>query len=344
MDNQRTTTSKPKSERVDPEQQKFDARINELVAQATPADIGHAQEIASGERDAERVALTPTLAAVIFRKHNGRNRDFTLSKAKRWARAMERGEWKLTHQGIAFAAGTNKLFDGQHRCAAVVMSGCSIEFWVFRRHDPDVIDAIDQSDKRSAWETLKLGGISDSKEKEQIARRVIAYTRHVEGNNEVPSVIEIEQYVLDHNDALNEALTMARESEQENSLAESTMRAKDAAAVIHLMQVGEAPADMIHDFVFALQQGAESREGGVIVPMAKMIIKASRAEQRRDRMSRDQILSTVLKAYMHWVRGERVASFKPTKAGQYTPYRLADIVQPEPDTTESSDAEAQPSA
>jgi hypothetical protein len=224
------------------------------------------------------------------------------------------------------------------------MSGCSIEFWVFRRHDPDVIDAIDQSDKRSAWETLKLGGISDSKEKEQIARRVIAYTRHVEGNNEVPSVIEIEQYVLDHNDALNEALTMARESEQENSLAESTMRAKDAAAVIHLMQVGEAPADMIHDFVFALQQGAESREGGVIVPMAKMIIKASRAEQRRDRMSRDQILSTVLKAYMHWVRGERVASFKPTKAGQYTPYRLADIVQPEPDTTESSDAEAQPSA
>ena len=57
-----------------------------------------------------------------------------------------------------------------------MMSGCSIEFWVFRRHDPDVIDAIDQSDKRSAWETLKLGGISDSKEKEQIA----AYRRAVQ--------------------------------------------------------------------------------------------------------------------------------------------------------------------
>jgi hypothetical protein len=344
MDNQKTTTTS-KPERIDPEQQKFDARINELVAQATPADIGQAQEIASGEPDdAVRVTLTPTLAAVIFRKHNGRNRDFTLSKAKRWARAMERGEWKLTHQGIAFAAGTNKLFDGQHRCAAVVMSGCSIEFWVFRRHDPDVIDAIDQSDKRSAWETLKLGGIADSKEKEQITRRVIAYTRHAEGNDEAPSVIEIEQYVLDHNDALNEALTLARESEQENSLAESTMKAKDAAAVIHLMQVGEAPAGMIRDFVFSLQRGAESREGGVIVPMAKMLIKASRAEQRRDRMSRDQIFSTLLKAYMHWARGERVASFKPVKSGQYTPYKLADVVQPETNGSETSGSEAQPSA
>lgn len=325
MDN---NARKPRSDRVDPEQQKFDTRIDEVVAQATPTDRSQALEIASGELDWITIKLTPVLAALIFRQHNGRNRDFTLARAKKWARAMQRGEWKLTHQGIAFAAGSNRLIDGQHRCAAVVMSGCSIETLVFRRQNPDAIDAIDQSDKRNAWEALKLSGIADAQDKERVARAVIHYARRAEGNSDIPSVIEVEQYVLDHNDALSEAVKLARESEQADSVAEPTMKAGQAAMLIHLMQVGEAPAAMIRDFIFALQRGVDSREGGVIVPAAKLLIKANRAEQRRDRLSRDQVFSTLLKAFIHWARGEQVAAFKATKAGVLTTYKLGDVVRP----------------
>jgi hypothetical protein len=345
MDNESSIPNpgKKKPERVDAEQQKFDARVDELVAQASPEDRSRALEVASGEPDAIRITLTPVLAALIFRQHNGRNRDFTLARAKKWARAMRRDEWRLTHQGIAFAAGTNKLSDGQHRCAAVVMSERPIEVYAFRRQNPDVIDAIDQSDKRTAWEALKLTGITDPKEKEQVARAVMHYTRRFEGQDEPPSVIEVEQYVLDHDDALGEALKLGHDSVQAESAAAVTMKATDAASLIHLMQVGDNPPGLIHDFIFTLQKGVDQREGSVIVPMARIFMKSSRAEQRRDKLSRLTLHSTVLKAFIHWARGERVASFKPVKSSVLTPYRLADVVQPQPSGTEAIGPATQPS-
>lgn len=332
----------PSSERPDPERQKFEAQLSELVAQATATDRHRANEIASGEPDAIKVRLTPVLAALIFKDHNGRNRDFSLAKAKKWARAMARpGEWKLTHQGIAFAKATDRLIDGQHRCAAVVLSkgGAegSIEFWGFRRQDAKVIDAIDQSDKRNAWEALKLDGIADAQEKERIAKAVMAYKRHCDGNHLSPSVIEIEQYVFDNDRELSVAIEIGRQSIQSETVADPTLSATQASMLAHLLQ-DDVPVEMIRTFIFALQRGVDSHEHGVIVPAAKLLINSNRAEQRRDRLSRDQIFSTLLRAFTHWVRSEAVAKFKASKAGQLTPYRLGDVMQTVAPTATTSES------
>lgn len=323
-----TTVPTSKPVRVDPEQARFDEQLRRLVASATPQDRNQVVGIVSGQPDAASITLTPVIAALIYTEHNGKNRDFTLSKAQKWARAMSRGEWRLTHQGIAFAVGTNDLINGQHRCAAVVMSGCTIEVLAVRRQNPEVIDAIDQSDRRKAWEALKLAGIRDSKEKEWVSRAVMHYVRRLEGNDEVPTMIEVEQYVLNHDQALTEALELGRASMQPDNVASATMSALQAANQVHLMQVGGAPLEMIREFIFALQKGVDRREDGVIVPAAKLLIKANRAEQRKDRLSRDQIFSTLLKAFIHWANGEHVANFKPTKAGVLTSYKLEGIIHP----------------
>jgi hypothetical protein len=43
-----------------------------------------------------------------------------------FAEAMRRGDWRLTHQGIAFDA-SGALVDGQHRLAAIVEADVPVE-------------------------------------------------------------------------------------------------------------------------------------------------------------------------------------------------------------------------
>lgn len=50
---------------------------------------------------------------------------------RKMATDMKNGRWMATHQGIAFNE-KGELFDGQHRMNAIIISGASIEMYVFR--------------------------------------------------------------------------------------------------------------------------------------------------------------------------------------------------------------------
>jgi hypothetical protein len=50
---------------------------------------------------------------------NTANRPLARSTVQAFAEAMRRGDWLVTHQGIAFDT-TGALVDGQHRLAAVI--------------------------------------------------------------------------------------------------------------------------------------------------------------------------------------------------------------------------------
>lgn len=75
--------------------------------------------------------ITPEIATEILERHNPRNRSVSESTVQSYAVDMKNGRWTSTHQGIAFDT-NGDLLDGQHRLWAVVFSGCTIEFWVFR--------------------------------------------------------------------------------------------------------------------------------------------------------------------------------------------------------------------
>ena len=63
------------------------------------------------------VTITPKRAAEML-EHNGHNRPLTRTRVREFAEAMKRGDWQLTHQGIAFDT-DGQLKDGQHRLAAM---------------------------------------------------------------------------------------------------------------------------------------------------------------------------------------------------------------------------------
>jgi hypothetical protein len=58
------------------------------------------------------------------------------------AEAMRRGDWIVTHQGIAFDI-HGVLVDGQHRLAAVVEAEVPVEMTVFTDVEPDTFDVLD---------------------------------------------------------------------------------------------------------------------------------------------------------------------------------------------------------
>ena len=66
----------------------------------------------------EVVLVTPLLAKK-WLERNTDNRDIRPSVVTGLAESITRGEWVLSHQGIAFAK-SGRLLDGQHRLLAIV--------------------------------------------------------------------------------------------------------------------------------------------------------------------------------------------------------------------------------
>lgn len=68
---------------------------------------------------------------------------------------MRRGDWLVTHQGIAFDT-RGVLVDGQHRLAAVVEADVTVKIAVFTDVEPDTFDVLDTGKKRNAADVLAI--------------------------------------------------------------------------------------------------------------------------------------------------------------------------------------------
>lgn len=86
---------------------------------------------------------------------NTNNRHLRKLLVNQYAKDMTAGNWKLTHQGIAFNC-DGTLLDGQHRLAAIVQSGATVEMLVARGIDSRSQLVMDDHAKRSAGDALSL--------------------------------------------------------------------------------------------------------------------------------------------------------------------------------------------
>lgn len=99
----------------------------------------------------EIVTITPELAKT-WLSQNHDNRKIKNSVVRHYANMMLRGEWGLTHQGIAFdSAGV--LRDGQHRLLAVVASNIPVAMMV--SWGVDNVKIMDRGAIRSAADILR---------------------------------------------------------------------------------------------------------------------------------------------------------------------------------------------
>jgi hypothetical protein len=120
--------------------------------------------------------ITPEWAIRELEKHEDElahglyhQRPFSEATAHSYAIAMQNGHWLLNDQGIMFDT-NGWLRDGRHRLWAVVMSGVSVEMWVFRNCADKtingltihVVDTVDVGRKRDVGQQLAIDGVSNS--------------------------------------------------------------------------------------------------------------------------------------------------------------------------------------
>src|SRR5262245_63796756 len=107
--------------KLSPQMQAFNEKVDRLVTASTEADRAAVAALVKAGQPVGIKEISPPMAALLFKNHNGHNRDFGYAKALYYAQAMERSEWKLTHQGVAFYPDGNTA-DGQHRFGGIVRS------------------------------------------------------------------------------------------------------------------------------------------------------------------------------------------------------------------------------
>jgi hypothetical protein len=98
--------------------------------------------------------VTPETAAKFLQKNNG-NRNYRKHWVNQLASIIKKGEWQVTHQGIAFDKEGN-LLDGQHRLLAVISAGMPIMINVTKGADPEIFKCIDVGVKRSIADATRL--------------------------------------------------------------------------------------------------------------------------------------------------------------------------------------------
>jgi hypothetical protein len=98
--------------------------------------------------------VTPEVASAML-CHNTGNREVRDSVVAKYMRVISRGEWRVTHQGIAFDY-NGQLIDGQHRLMAVVRTGIAVDMMVTRGVDPETFAVLDQGARRTAADILHL--------------------------------------------------------------------------------------------------------------------------------------------------------------------------------------------
>jgi len=105
---------------------------------------------------AKLVEVTPNMAAEML-KHNNMNRNISQLNVKRYAQAMQSGEWEQNGQTITVAA-DGTILDGQHRLWAVIESGVTITFLIVYNVRKEAIATIDSGIVRTFRHLLQIKG------------------------------------------------------------------------------------------------------------------------------------------------------------------------------------------
>lgn len=124
----------------------------------------------------EQIDLTPELAAKLLATPHPKQRRAAPGTVRTYARAIQEGRWTLTPDPILLDV-EGRMFNGAHRCAAVVDAGVTIPVYIGREADSGLFDVIDVGRRRSAYQFINN---SSSKARASAARVTLWYAKRFE--------------------------------------------------------------------------------------------------------------------------------------------------------------------
>lgn len=119
--------------------------------------------------------ITPAIAKSLLENHNEGNRNLREQKVIFYAAQMLRGEWSLNGESIIID-NTGRVIDGQHRLAAIVKSGVTLQVVVVRGVSPDGFTTIDTGLNRTTADVFQMSNICDASYAASVVRKYYLMT------------------------------------------------------------------------------------------------------------------------------------------------------------------------
>ncbi|MFE2107015.1 hypothetical protein ACFXAF_14245 [Kitasatospora sp. NPDC059463] len=216
------------------------------------------------------------------------------------AEAMRRGEWRVTHQGIALDGplDSGSVLDGQHRLHAIVKSRCTVWLYVFEDMPRDIFPVLDTGKRRSGADALSSTG-------EKYLPLFFSTIRHVLLFKSMPdsSWSGIRAQVTngrilgaywDETDRYRLAVATGR------SLSKHIAASQTAAAVGYFLTTEAAPGANAGIWIEGLVSGANLGLGDPRLALPKALKDMQKRGSRRRAGIKDQV-AAYIKAWNAWV-------------------------------------------
>jgi len=121
---------------------------NFKVAKSEPAPKAPLEQESANVLECKVIRVGKSLAEHWLKKNHPSNRNISWGQVEAFAADMASGNWKLTHQGVAFD-GDGNLIDGQHRLNAIVLANVVVDLLVVNNPQGDYQAPINLGRKRT---------------------------------------------------------------------------------------------------------------------------------------------------------------------------------------------------
>jgi hypothetical protein len=233
---------------------------------------------------------------------NTANRPLSKPVVKAFAEAMRRGEWVVTHQGIAFDT-SGVLVDGQHRLAAIVEADMPVEVTVFTEVSEGAFDVLDTGKRRNAADVLAIEGEKSATMLAAMVRTVWLYENRPDMNWSGGSAGVTNHQIVHELEAHPKLRDFVTVGEQ---IAAATGMIKSAAgAGSYLISQANKRADPSPWFE-GLIDGAGLSKGDPRLVFRRVMFAAARKQAGQVLRRRDtrEHVALYLKAFNAWATGE----------------------------------------
>ncbi|WP_229670449.1 hypothetical protein [Microlunatus endophyticus] len=218
---------------------------------------------------------------------------------------MKRGDWKVTHQGVAVDT-NGVLVDGQHRLAAVIEAGVSVEMTVFMDVPADTFDVLDTGKKRNAADVLAIEGEKSTMQLASMVRTVWLYDNRPDltwagGNASVTNHQILE--TLERNPKIRDFVVLGDQLSQEVGMIKSA-----AGAASYLVSRVNLP-NKLQPWFDGVIDGAGLKRGDARLKFRNLMLNMARrqaGEVRRRRDTREHV-GLYLTAFNAWAAKEPVS-------------------------------------
>jgi hypothetical protein len=254
---------------------------------------------------AELRIITPEWARKVLDELNPKNRAINAKHVAKLAEEMRAGRWKVNGDAIRFDL-YGLLADGQHRLAAVVLSGITIQSFVVEGLASDVFDTIDSAIKvRSPGDMLGIHGELNAY---RLASVLAMVDRYMTGRGD-----KVVDYTNTEIEALLHKYPGVRASLQLASKARGLMPPSLLDTCHYIFS--QKDKLMADEFVVKVIKGTGLAEGDPYFVLRSRLVSNSIAKAS---LSKPYILALCIKAWNFTRKGMRVRNLRWRDAGKGT--------------------------